>query len=158
MFLLDFIVFLVYIKAPACLLVSAEVEKGVCLWESQDFFSSDFFNKLKSKWGLRLGFRPSACGAGLTLLGGEGGRSVLWGGRPWSASAADMALSPWGCSSTWGGDKGQLLVLFVKAEGPLLGPLVLNLQIFCFREILFYQGVLPFSLEPPPQEEMLSEG
>lgn len=61
-----------YIKAPACLLVSAEVEKGVCLWESQDFFSSDFFNKLKSKWGLRLGFRPSACGAGLTLLGGGG--------------------------------------------------------------------------------------
>lgn len=36
--------------------------------------------------------------------------------------------------------------------------LVLNLKIFYLREILFYQGVLSFSLEPPPKKRCTQRG
>jgi len=46
----------------------------------------------------------------------------------------------------------ELFVLFVKEFYLVL--LVLNLEMICLKEIVFCQGVLSFSLEPPPQEEM----
>jgi len=46
----------------------------------------------------------------------------------------------------------ELFVLFAKEFYLVL--LVLNLELICLREIVFCQGVLFFSLEPPPQGEM----
>lgn len=46
----------------------------------------------------------------------------------------------------------KLFALFVKEFYLVL--LVLNLEIICLRKIVFCQGVLSFSLEPPLQGEM----